>query len=167
MQIIEGDFLAGKVRFFAVRTTIGQEYNVSLLMEERAKASKIEVHSLAVVSGLRGIVIVETDIPHVVHRLSYGIKHVKGVIRGGMNIDDIIKFIAPRPVIEMVKVDDLVEITSGPFIGMKGRVVQIDKSRGEVKVEIAEAAYPLPITINAEYIKIIGRKEETESGVET
>lgn len=157
----------GKVRFFAVRTTIGQEYNVALLMEERARASKMKIYSLSVVSGLRGIVIVETDVPHIVHRLSYGIKHAKGVIRGGMNIEDIIKFIAPKPIIEMVKVDDFVEITSGPFIGMRGRVVQIDKSRGEVKVEIAEAAYPLPITINAEYIKIIGKKEEGKGGVET
>ncbi len=151
-----------KVRFFAVRTTIGQELGVALLMEERAKGSGMPAYSISVLPGLRGVVIVEADAPYVAHRLSYGIKHSKGVVRGGMRLEDLEKFVAPKPVIETIKLNDVVEITGGPFVGMKGRVVHIDKSRGEVKVEIAEAAFPLPITINAEYVKVISSEESKE-----
>lgn len=149
-----------RVKFFAIRTTIGQEHNVALLLEERAKASGMPVYSIIVATGLKGIVVIESDAPYIAQRLGYGIKHVKGAMRGGMRLEDLEKFVAPKPVIEMIRVNDIVEITGGPFIGMKGKVVQVDKSRGEVKVEIAEAAYPLPITINAEYVRIVGREAE-------
>lgn len=153
-----------KARFFAVRTTLGQELNVALLMEERAKSGNFKAYSISVLPGLRGLVIVEADTPHVAQRLSYGIKHSRGLVRGGMKIEDLERFVAPKPVIETIKLNDIVEITGGPFVGMRGRVVHIDKSRGEIKVEISEAAFPLPITINAEYVKVVETGERRGEG---
>ena len=155
--------LASKVRFFAVRTTIGQEHNVALLMEERVRGRKLPVYSLSVIPGLKGLVIVEARAMYIAQQASYGIRHVRGLVRGGLKFEDIEKFVVPKPVIEMVKVNDIVEITGGPFVGMRGRVVHVDKTRGEVKVEITEATYPLPITISAELIRIISRGEEERS----
>jgi len=91
----------------------------------------------------------------VVQRLASGLKHVWGLMRGSMEFSELESLIAPKPVIEIVRVGDLVEITRGPFVGMRGRVVEVDKSKGEVKIEITEAAYPLPVTISADYIRIL------------
>ncbi|RLE96638.1 MAG: transcription elongation factor Spt5 [Thermoprotei archaeon] len=160
-------------RFLALRTTVGQEYNVAVMIEGRIEAIKkmkgekgeefrSPVRSIVVVEEVRGIIFLEADAPFVVANLISGLRHAKGIVRGIVKYEDIEKFILPKPIIETIKVNDIVEITGGPFIGMRGKVVYIDKSRKEVKVEISEAAYPLPITISADYIRIIQRASESE-----
>ncbi len=146
-----------EARFFAIRTKMGQEYNVALILRNRVNGLGIPVYSFVVLPGLKGMIIAEAPAPHYVLRAISGVRHVKGMVKGAMSYKDIEKFVAPRPMIDIVQVNDIVEITGGPFMGMRGRVVQVDKSRGEVKIEISEASYPLPITINADFIKIIQR----------
>ncbi len=150
--------------FYAVRTTMGQEYNVASMLEARARTRLLPVRSILVIPRLRGVVIVEAPGYHVVARLVAGMRHVKGIVRGAMRYEDLEKFIAPRPVIEIIEVNDIVEITYGPLMGMRGRVVHVDRSKGEVKVEISEAAYPLPISINAEYVRIISKEKKEHEG---
>jgi len=150
-----------KINYFAIRTTLGQEYNVALILKNRA-AKTGSIYSIVVLPSLRGMVIIETIAPFMLAKLIVGIKHAKGVVRGAMTYDELSKFLVPKPIIDIVKVNDVVEIIGGPFMGMKGRVIQIDKSRSEVKIEVSEAAYPLPITINADYIKIVKSSEERE-----
>ncbi|RLE87078.1 MAG: transcription elongation factor Spt5 [Thermoprotei archaeon] len=153
-----------RARFYGIRVTLGQEVTMALLIEERVKANKLPVYSLAVLPGLRGVIVAEADVSYAVQRAATGLKHVRGLMRGSMEFSEVEKFVAPKPMIEMVRINDLVEITGGPFVGMKGRVVEIDKSKGEVKVEITEAAYPLPITISAEYLRILSRQKEEGGG---
>ncbi len=148
--------------FFAVRTTMGQEYNVASMLELRARARNLPAVSILVLPRLRGMVIIEAPGPHVVAKLVAGVRHVKGIVRGAMTYKDIEKFVTPKPTIEIIQVNDLVEITYGPLMGMRGKVVHVDKSKGEVKVEVSESAYPLPITINAEYVRILKKKEKEE-----
>ncbi len=160
-------------RFVALRTTVGQEYNVALIIESRIEARKKSsegegkrfappIKSITVVDEVRGVVFLEADAPFLATPYVAGLRHSKGIIRGILSFEDIEKFVLPRPVIETIRLNDIVEIVGGPFIGMRGRVVYIDRSRGEVKVEISEAAYPLPITISADYVKIIRRAEGEE-----
>lgn len=137
---------------------------MALLMEERIKSRAMPIYSLAILPSLKGVILAESDVPHAVQRASMNLKHVRGLMRGSMDFSEIEKFIAPKPIIETIKVNDVVEITSGPFIGMKGRVLEVDKAKGEVKVEITEAAYPLPVTINADYVRIVKISEETSEG---
>ena len=47
----------------------------------------------------------------------------------------------------------LVEVVAGPFKGMQARVVRVDPSKEEVTVEILEAAFTLPITVHADYVR--------------
>lgn len=145
-------------RFYGVRVTTGQEVTMALLMEERVKAAGLPVFSLSVLPGLKGVVTVEAESPYVVQRVSMGLKHVRGVMRGSMSFAELERFVAPKPAIELVRVGDVVEIVGGPFVGMRGRVLEVDQAKGEVKVEIAEAAYPLTVTIGADYIRVV--KEE-------
>ncbi|MCD6458413.1 MAG: transcription elongation factor Spt5 [Thermofilum sp. ex4484_82] len=161
-----------KGRFVALRTTVGQEYNVAIMLESRLEAMRksrktiikqaFPVKSIVVVEEVKGAIFLETEMPFILSSLTSGLRHAKGVVKGFLSYQDIEKYIMPRPIIETIGVNDIVEITGGPFIGMRGKVVYVDKSRGEVKVEISEAAYPLPITINADYIKIIQRAESDE-----
>ncbi|MEM0459892.1 MAG: transcription elongation factor Spt5 [Thermofilaceae archaeon] len=152
---------ARRVRFYGIRVTQGQEVMMALLMEERVKLAHLPVLSLCILPGLRGVIVAEAEGSHVVQRMSAGLKHVRGLMRGSMEFQELERLIAPRPMIEVIQVGDLVEITGGPFLGMRGRVLEVDKSRGEVKVEVTEAAYPLPITISADYVRPL--REERSS----
>lgn len=153
-------------RFYVLRTTAGQEYNVAVMVRNRIMGGKYKVYSIVVVPGLKGMVIVEADAPYEAQRAAYGLKHFKGLVRGAISLEDVEKMIKPKPMIEQINVGDIVEIIRGPFTGMKGRVVEVDKSRNEIRVEIVEAAFLLPAIINAEDVKIVQRakqqKEEEE-----
>ncbi len=147
-------------RFYAVRTTVGQEKNVALILEAKARSRRTPVKSILVLEGVKGFIFVECDAPFYVDELIARTKYVKGKVGGVMTYSDLEKFIVPKPVIEEIELNDIVEVISGPFRGMQGRVIQIERSRGEIKVEILEAAYPLPITINAEYVRIVKKHSE-------
>ncbi|RLF24303.1 MAG: transcription elongation factor Spt5 [Thermoprotei archaeon] len=145
---------------YAVRTTVGQEKNVALLVASRVFARKIPVRSILVVDGVRGFVFIEAPSPQFVDRAIMGIKHVKGRVKGKVNFADIEKLLFPKPVIEDLDIGDKVEIVSGPFRGMKAKVVRIDRPKQEVTVELLEVPYPLPITVSADYIKLLEKAKK-------
>lgn len=147
---------------YGVRTTVGQEVNVALLIESRAKAQKIPIKAVVVVEGLRGIVFVEAPAPQFVDKVIYGIKHVKGRIRGKVSLNEIERLIVPKPIIEELNVGDTIEIISGPLRGMRAKIIRLDKARQEVTVELLETPYPLPITISADYVKLIEKHKSGE-----
>ncbi|ABL77814.1 transcription elongation factor Spt5 [Thermofilum pendens] len=148
------------LRFYALRVTSGQEYNVAQLLYRRAASGKYKVYSILVVPGLKGMVFVESDALYEAQRLAYGLKHVRGVVRGAVSLQEMEGLLKPKPLVDQLNVGDFVEIIRGPFTGMRGRIVGIDKSRNEVKVELAEAVFVLPVTINADDIKVIKRGGE-------
>ncbi len=147
-------------RFYAFRVTAGQEYNVAHLLYSRASRGQYRVNSIVVVPGVKGLVFIECEAIYEAQRLVAGMKHVRGAVKGAISFKEMESFIKPKPVVEMVKVGDLVEIIRGPFAGMRGKIVSVDPARNEVKVELAEAVYVLPVTINAEDIKVVKRSGE-------
>ncbi len=156
---------APQTRLYAVRTTAGQEANVALLIERRAIAQKLPVKAIVAPDAVKGYVFVEAPGPHVVDLAVTGLKHVKGYVTGKIEFADVEKFISPKPVIEELSLGDKVEIVSGPFRGMKAKVVRIDKARSEVTLELLEKiSYPLPITVNAEYVKVISKASGGSEG---
>jgi len=142
---------------YAVRVTAGQEYNVALIMETRARANKLPVRSILVVDGIKGFVFIEAPSSIYIDNLIAGIRFVKGRVGGILKIEELENFIAPKPIIEEVSVNDIVEIIGGPFRGLRGKVVSVDRSRGEVTIELFEAAYPLPTTVSVDYVRIVER----------
>jgi len=154
--------MSAEGKFYAVRTTVGQEKNIALILETKVKSRKLPIKSILVLDNVRGFLFIECDTPFHVDMLISKTKYVKGRIGGVLTYDDLEKFITPKPVIEEIELNDIVEIVSGPFRGMQGRVIQIERGRGEIKVEILEAAYPLPITINAEYVRIVRKGSESK-----
>jgi transcriptional antiterminator NusG len=58
---------------------------------------------------------------------------------------------------------DIVEIVGGPFKGERGKVTRLNKQKSEVIVELLEAAVPIPITLNLDSIKVVGKENRGES----
>jgi transcriptional antiterminator NusG len=59
--------------------------------------------------------------------------------------------------------DDIVEVTGGPFKGMRAKITRIDKAKAEVTLELLEATFTLPITVHSDYVKLV-EKAKRESG---
>lgn len=146
-------------RYYAFRVTAGQEYSVAQLLYNRAKSGGFNVNSIVVVPGLKGLVFVECYALYEAQRLVMGMKHVRGAVKGAISIKEMEEFVKPKPVVKAVRLGDIVEIIRGPFAGMRGKIVGIDPSRNEVRVELAEAVYVLPVTINADDIRVVKRSE--------
>ncbi|MEM4577047.1 MAG: transcription elongation factor Spt5 [Candidatus Nezhaarchaeales archaeon] len=149
-----------KASFYLVRTTIGQERSVALIVEERIKQAKVPIKSIAILEGMRGYIIVETDRPDIIDRVFYGIKHVKDVVAKRVEFNEIEGFLVPKPSIEGIDIGDVVEIVAGPLKGLRGTVTRIDKSKEEVTLELHETSYPLPITIHGDYVKVVEKTKK-------
>jgi transcriptional antiterminator NusG len=142
-------------KIFAVSVTTGQERNVAKLVAARIEIYKIPVKAILVPEDIRGYIFVEAESPHFVEQAIAGIKHVKSRIRDFASLSDIQKYIVRKPIIEELNEDDIVEITGGPFRGMRAKITRIDRAKEEVTLELLEATFTLPITVHADYVKLI------------
>ena len=149
---------------YAVRTTAGQERNVSKLIAGRAEANKIPIKAILVPDSLKGYIFIEAEGPHIVEQASSGIKHVKSRVPGLVSFEEIEKYIVVKPVIEELNIGDLVEVIGGPFRGMRAKITNIDRTKEEVTIELLEASFTLPVTVHADYLKLIKKGGESEEG---
>ena len=117
---------------FAVRTTAGQEKNVANLIASRVESNRLPVKAVLVPEMLKGYVFIEAEGPHFVEDAIAGIKHVRSRVPGIVSFSEVEKYIVVKPVIEELDLDDVVEIISGPFKGMRAKITRIDKTKGEV-----------------------------------
>jgi transcriptional antiterminator NusG len=106
---------------------------------------------------------VEAEGPHFVEEAIAGIRHVRSRIPGVVSFSEIERYIVRKPVIEELIENDIVEVTGGPFKGMRAKITRIDKSKGEVTLELLEASFTLPITVHSDYVKLV-EKAKTEGG---
>ncbi|HVO37112.1 MAG TPA: transcription elongation factor Spt5 [Candidatus Acidoferrum sp.] len=150
-------------KIFAVKTTTGQERNVARLLTAKIEMTKIPIKAILVPETLRGYVFIEAEGAHHVQRAIEGIKHVRGMRTEFVKFSEIEKYVVRKPVIEELNEDDVVEVTGGPFKGMRAKITRIDKAKGEVTLELLEATFTLPITVNSDYVKLV-EKAKTESG---
>lgn len=146
---------------FAIRTTAGQEKNVANLIAARIETKKLLVKAILVPEMLKGYVFVEAEGPHFVEDAIAGIRHIRSRVPGVVSFAELEKYIVVKPVIEELDPDDVVEIISGPFKSMRAKITRIDKTKSEVILELLEATFPLPITVHADYVRVVekARKE--------
>ena len=145
---------------FAVRTTAGQEKNVANLIASRIESNRLPVKAVLVPEMLKGYVFIEAEGPHFVEDAIAGIKHVRSRVPGIVSFSEVEKYIVVKPVIEELDLDDVVEIISGPFKGMRAKITRIDKTKGEVTLELLEATFTLPITVHADYVKVVEKAKK-------
>lgn len=149
-----------KSRFFAIRTTGGQEHVVVRLVENRLARKKIGINSILVLENLKGYVVIEAPDANAVHEALMGIRHVRGTIRGEMPFKDIEGFLVKKPVVTELTVDDTVEIVGGPFKGIRAKITRVDYERQEATVILLDAPYQLPVTIDANYLKLVQKASQ-------
>ena len=144
-----------QVKIFAVKTTTGQERNVARLIASKVEMTHIPIKALLVPDTLKGYVFIEADGPHLVEEAISGVRHVRERIPGLISFNEIERYIVRKPVMEDLNEDDVVEITGGPFKGMRAKITRLDKSKGEVTLELLEATFTLPITVHSDYVKLV------------
>jgi len=149
---------------FAVRTTAGQEKNVADLIAARVKTTNLPIKAILVPEALKGYVLIEAEGPHFVEKAIAGIKHVRSRIQGIVSFEEVEQYVVVKPVIEELSEEDIVEVIGGPFKGMRAKITRIDKTKEEVTLELLEASFTLPITVHADYVRLVekAKKEETK-----
>lgn len=140
---------------FAVKTTAGQEKNAAEMIEIKARTNNLPIASILAPESLRGYIFVEAPGSHIVEEAISEVKHIKSRVSGRVQFSDIEKYLTTKPIIEELDVGYIVEITGGPFKGMKARITRINKVKQEATIELLEAIFTLPITVHADYLKLI------------
>jgi len=150
-------------KIFAVKTTTGQERNVAKLIAARVEMNNIPIRAILVPETLKGYVFVEAEGPHFVEEAIAGIRHIRSRVPGIVSFSEIERYIVRKPIIEELSENDIVEVTGGPFKGMRAKITRIDLAKAEVTLELLEATFTLPITVHSDYVKLM-EKAKTESG---
>jgi transcriptional antiterminator NusG len=147
-------------KIFAVKTTTGQEKNVARLVTSKVEMTKLPIRAILVPETLKGYVFLEAEGPHFVEEAISGVKHVRSRIPGIVSFSEIERYIVRKPIIEELHESDIVEVTGGPFKGMRAKITRIDKGKAEVTLELLEATFTLPITVNSDYVKLVEKSRE-------
>lgn len=143
-----------KSHLFAVRTTGGQEKVVMNILETRARMNKINIQTVLLVDNLKGYVVVEANDPSAAYQAIEGVRHIRGQLRGELEFKDIEGYLIKKSTVTSLEKDQTVEITGGPFKGMKATITRIDHEKEEATVVLLDASYQLPVTVDANYLKV-------------
>lgn len=140
-------------KFFAIRTTGGQERVVANLLQTRANTKKLLIRSIIVLDSFKGYIIVEAPDSNVAYEALAGIRHVRGQIRGDLPFKDIEGYLVKKPVVSELSTDDTVEVIAGPFKSMKAKITRVDYEKQEATVVLLDSPYQIPVTVDANYLK--------------
>ena len=140
-------------KFFAIRTTGGQERVVASQIQVRVNSKKVGIRSVMVLDSFKGYIIVEAPDSNVAYEGLAGIRHVRGQIRGDLPFKDIEGYLVKKPVVSELSVDDTVEVIAGPFKSMKAKITRVDYEKQEATVVLLDSPYQIPVTVDANYLK--------------
>jgi transcriptional antiterminator NusG len=146
---------ASDSKFFAIRTTGGQEDVVANILQNKINAKKLGIRSILVLDNFKGYIIVEAPDSNVAYEALYGIRHARGQIRGELPFKDIEGYLVKKPVVSELNVDDTVEVIAGPFKAMKAKITRVDYEKQEATVVLLDSPYQIPVTVDANYLKKI------------
>ena len=140
-------------KFFAIRTTGGQEHIVVNLAQNRINSKKIPVRSILLLDSFKGYIIIEAPDSNIAYDALIGVRHIKGQIRGELPYKDIESYLVKRPVVSELSIDDTVEVVAGPFKSMKAKITRVDYEKQEATVLLLDSPYQIPVTVDANYLK--------------
>lgn len=150
-------------KIFAVRITTGQERNIARLVAAKIELKKIPIKAILVPETLRGYLFIEADGPHFVEEAIAGIRHIRSKVPGIVDFSEVERYLVIKPIIDELSEKDIVEVTGGPFKGMRAKITRINKVKEEVTVELLEATFTLPITVHSDYVKVVERAKSESS----
>jgi len=149
---------------FPVKTTGGQERTVATFVATRAQQKSKPIYSVLALDTWKGYVLFEAPNSQVVDESIQGFKHVRSKIPGMMQYQDIEKFLVTKSMVAELNPDDTVEIVAGPFKSMRAKISRVEKEKQEITVTLIDTSFAMPITIDASYVRLVGRaKPEAQS----
>ncbi|MBE5727993.1 transcription elongation factor Spt5 [Candidatus Parvarchaeota archaeon] len=148
--------------YFIVRVTIGREMQVF----ERFKSQIPKeggIYSIIKPYSFKGYIIVEARDIESVHKLIYNIKHVRGIIKKEISLEEVLKSVKKKEQVININIGDVVKVLSGPFKGENASVKSINKEKGEVGVMFLESAVPISVNIKISDVMVTKTEEKNES----
>jgi transcriptional antiterminator NusG len=147
--------------FFIVKVTPGRERAAAEIIMYRTLAENFEIFSVIVPEDLKGFIYVEARTAYQVDLVSQDAKDVRGRLQGIVREDEILKYFVEKQIAEEFSVGDVVEVKTGVFKRMKARVVEVDRSKNEVTIELQESGSIFPITLSMDLVKLVekGKKQ--------
>ena len=127
---------------------------------ETKNARLKNIQSVLLVDDLKGYVVVEADNVSAMFNAIQGLRHVRGQLRGELTYDEIEKYLVKKSTVLELAVENTVEIIGGPFKGMKATVTRIDHDKEEATVVLLDASYQLPVTVDANYLKLTHQSKD-------
>ena len=138
------------------------------MIHERTVSKNLHVFSITKPHGLKGYIIIESADRDTIEEAAFNLPYVKGIIGKTVSYEEIKNMI--QPVVEdfNIEVGDIVEMIADHFKNEKGKVIRIDKKKGEIVVSLLGAAVPIPVTVKMDNVKVIRRdSEKSEETKET
>jgi transcriptional antiterminator NusG len=93
----------------------------------------------------------------------FNFPYVKGIIGKTLTYDEIKNMVQPEVEDFNIAVGDIVEMIADLFKKEKGKVIRVDKQKGEVVVSLLGAAVPIPVTVKMDNVRVIRRENEEEA----
>ena len=140
-------------KIFVLKVAGGHEKNIAESIAERVKTKGLPIFSIIYASKMKGYLLIEAEKINVVADLSTGTKNVRSTVPGLMKVSDIQSIIKPMEVEMSFAEGQVVEVITGPFKGMKARIVRFDKDKKEATVSLLDTRYQLQVTIDGSYLK--------------
>jgi transcription termination/antitermination protein NusG len=140
-------------KFYAIRTTGGQERVVANVLQNKIKSKNIGIYSILLLENFKGYIIVEAPDANVAFEALAGVRHIRGQIRGELPFKDIEGYLIKKPVVTELAIDDTVEVIGGPFKAMKAKITRVDYDKQEATVVLLDSPYQIPVTVDANYLK--------------
>ncbi len=120
------------------------------------------VKAVLIPETLRGYVFIETEEFRDVEIAISGVPHVRGRVGGKVSLDEIDKFLVPKPAAEGISIGDLVEIISGPFKGERAKVSRVETAKEELILELLDSPVTIPIKVHADFAKLVEKAKGEE-----
>jgi len=143
---------------YTIKTIIGRENVVMDTVANKAKVKGLEIKALARPEEIKGYIFIEGELDQI-EAVLREIPHARGLLRNPVNISDLRRFLETKKAEIKLNKGDIIEVIGGPFKGEKGKVTRFEKEKVEVTIELIEVSVPIPVTINAELVKILKKAE--------
>ena len=138
---------------FTVRTTARREKAVAEAIEGNVKAKGLEVYAVLNIPEIKGYIFVEAKDIEEAQKALKDIPHVRGILDKEVSAESLKGFLEEKEELILFNEGDLVEVIGGPFKREKAKIVSIDASKKEARIELIESAVPIPITIKLELLR--------------
>lgn len=142
-------------QFYAVQTTSGQEQSV---VEDVIHSDVPGVYAALAPHSMNSYVIVEAEELRLVEEAISGLMNAKKVLQGETGFYEVKGFLQPEKETIDISEGQLVEIQQGAYKGDLARVQRVIPSEEKLRVELHEAAVPIPIEVPAEQVRVVEEK---------